>query len=292
MTNADRTRPTGKALNRQRIFRRFFRNPLSVVGLVVVLVLLFTAIFAPLVAPQDPAKQHLIEKRAKPFGKYLLGADQFGRDILSRLIFGARVSLTVSILSVLIGLAGGVVIGTLSGYLGGVVDAVLMRLMDLLLSFPYLLLAIVMVAALGAGTFNTTLAIGIWALPTFARMVRASVLSIISREYITAAHAIGVSHLRIMFTHIIPNFISPIIVYATLFMANAIMLEAALSFLGLGVQPPTPSWGEMISSGRNFLMVAPHVATIPGLAIMLAVLGFNLMGDGLRDALDPKMKNI
>ncbi len=292
MTNADRTRPTGKALNRQRVLRRFFRNPLSVIGLVVVLVLLFVAIFAPLVAPQDPAKQHLIEKRAKPFGKYLLGADQFGRDILSRLIFGARVSLTVSILSVLIGLAGGVVIGTLSGYIGGLVDAVLMRLMDLLLSFPYLLLAIVMVAALGAGTFNTTLAIGIWALPTFARMVRASVLSIISREYITAAHAIGVSHLRIMFTHIIPNFISPIIVYATLFMANAIMLEAALSFLGLGVQPPTPSWGEMISSGRNFLMVAPHVATIPGLAIMLAVLGFNLMGDGLRDALDPKMKNI
>jgi peptide/nickel transport system permease protein len=292
MTNADQTPPTGKALNRQRVLRRFFRNPLSVIGLVVVLVLLFIAIFAPLVAPHDPAKQHLIEKRAKPFGKYLLGADQFGRDILSRLIFGARVSLTVSIFSVLIGLAGGVVVGTLSGYIGGVVDTVLMRLMDLLLSFPYLLLAIVMVAALGAGTFNTTLAIGIWALPTFARMVRASVLSIISREYITAAHAIGVSHLRIMLTHVIPNYISPIIVYATLFMANAIMLEAALSFLGLGVQPPTPSWGEMISSGRNFLMVAPHVATIPGLAIMLAVLGFNLMGDGLRDALDPKMKNV
>ncbi|MGD8446460.1 MAG: ABC transporter permease [Desulfobacterales bacterium] len=292
MTNSDQTPPTGKALNRQRVLRRFFRNPLSVMGLVVVLILLFIAIFAPLVAPHDPAKQHLIEKRAKPFGKYLLGADQFGRDILSRLIFGARVSLTVSIFSVLIGLAGGVVVGTLSGYIGGVVDTVLMRLMDLLLSFPYLLLAIVLVAALGAGTFNTTLAIGIWALPTFARMVRASVLSIISREYITAAHAIGVSHLRIMLTHVIPNYISPIIVYATLFMANAIMLEAALSFLGLGVQPPTPSWGEMISSGRNFLMVAPHVATIPGLAIMLAVLGFNLMGDGLRDALDPKMKNV
>ena len=292
MTNSDQTPPTGKTLNRQRVLRRFFRNPLSVMGLVVVLALLFIAIFAPLVAPHDPAKQHLIEKRAKPFGKYLLGADQFGRDILSRLIFGARVSLTVSIFSVLIGLAGGVVVGTLSGYIGGVVDTVLMRLMDLLLSFPYLLLAIVMVAALGAGTFNTTLAIGIWALPTFARMVRASVLSIISREYITAAHAIGVSHLRIMLTHVIPNYISPIIVYATLFMANAIMLEAALSFLGLGVQPPTPSWGEMISSGRNFLMVAPHVATIPGLAIMLAVLGFNLMGDGLRDALDPKMKNV
>lgn len=291
MITAGKQPLTGKALKRRRALRRFFRNPLSVIGLITVLFLLFMAIFAPLVAPYDPAKQHLVEKRAKPFGKYLLGTDQFGRDILSRLIYGARVSLTVAIFSVLIGLLGGVLVGTISGYMGGVCDTVLMRLMDLLLSFPYLLLAIVMVAALGAGTFNTTLAIGIWALPTFARVVRASVLTIISSEYVTAAHAIGASHLRIVLTHIIPNFVSPIIVYATLFMANAIMLEAALSFLGLGVQPPTPSWGEMISSGRNFLMVAPHVATIPGLAIMLAVLGFNLMGDGLRDALDPKTKS-
>ena len=280
----------GKALMRRRAFRRFIRNPLSVTGLIIVIVLVSAAVFAPRISPHDPGKQHLFEKRSKPFGKYILGTDQFGRDILTRLIFGARVSLTVAALSVAIALAGGIAVGALAGYAGGFIDAVLMRLMDLLLSFPYLLLAIIMVAALGAGTFNTAVAIGIWALPTFARMVRASVLTIISREYITAAHAIGASHTRIILTHIIPNFVSPIVVYATLFMANAIMLEAALSFLGLGVQPPTPSWGEMISSGRNFLMVAPHVATIPGLAIMLAVLGFNLLGDALRDILDPRMK--
>ena len=291
MTKITSEPPAGKALQRRRALRRFVRNPLSVAGLIIVLVLTVTAVFAGQIAPYDPAKQSLFEKRTKPFGhKYILGTDQFGRDILSRLIYGARVSLTVAVLSVAIALAGGILVGTLCGYMGGIVDGLLMRLMDLLLSFPYLLLAIVMMAALGAGTMNTTMAIGIWALPTFARVVRASVLSIMAREYITSAHAIGASHARIVLTHVIPNFVSPVIVYATLFLANAIMLEAALSFLGLGVQPPTPSWGEMISSGRNFLMVAPHVATIPGLAIMLAVLGFNLLGDGLRDALDPKMK--
>jgi len=280
----------GKALLRSRALRRFLRNPLSVTGLIVVLVLVTVAVLAPLIAPYDPGRQHLLDKRSKPFGKYILGADQFGRDILSRLIYGARVSLVVAIFSVLIALCGGIVVGTLCGYLGGLVDAVLMRFMDLLLSFPYLLLAIVLVSALGSGSGNTLVAIGIWALPTFARMVRAAVLGIKKQEFITASRAIGAPAWRIILAHVLPNFVSPVVVYATLFMANAIMMEAALSFLGLGVQPPTPSWGEMISSGRNLLMVAPHVATIPGLAIMLAVLGFNLMGDGLRDALDPKMK--
>jgi ABC-type dipeptide/oligopeptide/nickel transport system permease subunit len=221
---------------------------------------------------------------------FLLGADQFGRDILSRLIYGARSSLFVAFFSVLIALTGGMVIGTICGYWGGMANAMLMRLMDLMLSFPYLLLAIFFVAALGPGVGNTTLAIGIWALPTFARMVRAAVLAIRNRDYVTASRAAGAPSHRIILSHVIPNFVAPVVVYATLFMANAIMMEAALSFLGLGVQPPTPSWGEMISSGRNLLMVAPHVATLPGLAIMLAVLGFNLLGDGLRDALDPKMK--
>ncbi len=270
--------------------KRFFKNPLSVIGLVLVLTITACAVFAPVIAPHDPAEQHLFDKRSKPFDKYTLGADQFGRDILSRLIHGARVSLIVSVGSILIALSGGCLVGILAGYAGGVLDAVLMRIMDLLLSFPYLLLAIVLVSAFGSGVFNTTLAIGIWALPTFARMVRVSVLSLKSREYVTSAMAVGASSARIIFFHIVPNFISPVIVYATLFMANAIMMEAALSFLGLGVQPPTPSWGEMISSGRNLLMVAPHVSTIPGFAIMVAVLGFNLLGDGLRDALDPKMK--
>ena len=284
------TNRKAKSPTRQRAFRRFFKNPLSVTGLVIVFVLTAVAVLAPFASPKDPTAQHLFDKRSKPFGKYILGADQFGRDILSRLIYGARVSLFVAVVSVLIALVGGMIVGILCGYLGGVVDAILMRLMDLLLSFPYLLLAIVMVAALGSGTMNTTLAIGIWALPTFARMVRAAVLTIVKKEYIVASQAVGAPARMIVLNHIIPNFVSPIIVYATLFMANAIMMEAALSFLGLGVQPPTPSWGEMISSGRNYMMVAPHVATIPGLAIMLAVLGFNLLGDGLRDALDPKMK--
>lgn len=289
-TRTNQAAKKGKVLTRRRALRRFIKNPLSVTGLIVVVILTATAVLAPVIAPHDPAIQRLVDKRAKPFGKYLLGADQFGRDILTRLIFGARVSLFVAFFSVLIALSGGMVVGTLAGYVGRWVDAVLMRFMDLLLSFPYLLLAIVLIAAMGSGTVNTTLAIGIWALPTFARMVRAAVLTIKQKEYVTASKAVGAPDLRIVVSHIVPNFVSPVVVYATLFMANAIMMEAALSFLGLGVQPPTPSWGEMISSGRNFLMVAPHVATIPGLAIMLAVLGFNLLGDGLRDALDPKMK--
>lgn len=276
--------------SKHKALNRFLKNPLSVLGLLLVITITACAVSAPLIAPQDPAEQHLFDKRSKPFGKYSLGTDQFGRDILSRLIYGARVSLTVSVGSILIALLGGALIGILAGYSGGFVDSILMRLMDLLLSFPYLLLAIVLVSAFGSGVLNTTLAIGIWALPTFARMVRISVLSLKEREYVTSAKAVGASSGRIIFIHIVPNFITPVIVYATLFMANAIMMEAALSFLGLGVQPPTPSWGEMISSGRNLLMVAPHVSTIPGIAIMLAVLGFNLLGDGLRDALDPKMK--
>jgi len=273
-----------------KALRRFTHNPLSVVGLVLVLMLLVGAILAPFLAPQDPAKQNLLDKRSRPGGKYLLGADQFGRDILSRLIYGARSSLFVALFSVLIALTGGIVIGTICGYRGGIVDGFLMRVTDLMLSFPYLLLAIFFVAALGPGVGNTTLAIGIWALPTFARMVRAAVLGIKNKDYVVASRAIGTPSYRIILWHVIPNFVAPVVVYGTLFMANAIMMEAALSFLGLGVQPPTPSWGEMISSGRNLLMVAPHVATIPGLAIMLAVLAFNLLGDGLRDALDPKMK--
>lgn len=290
-----KSQAAGKRGARRKALRRFFKNPLSVVGLVLVGVLTLAAVFAPLISPHDPAEQSLFEKRSKPFGKFTLGADQFGRDILSRLIYGGRVSLIVAFFSVLIALIGGIVIGTLCGYLGGLIDVVLMRLMDLMLSFPYLLLAIILAAVLRErmpNMVNTILAIGIWALPTFARMVKALVLTIKNQEYVTAARAIGAPDLQIVWSHIIPNFISPVIVYASLFMANAIMMEAALSFLGLGVQPPTPSWGEMISSGRNFLMVAPHVATIPGLAIMVAVLGFNLLGDGLRDALDPKMNTL
>lgn len=271
-------------------WQRFTRNRIAVAGLIIVLLLLFMAIFAPLLAPMDPAIQTLADKRTPPGSTYLLGADEFGRDILSRIIYGARVALYVAFVAVALALVMGVAIGLVAGFAGGWIDTVLMRLVDIMLSFPYLLLAIAIVATLGTGVQNTTLAVGIWATPSFARITRGQVLAIKGREYITAAQAVGVSGLRMIWRYILPNAIPPVIVFATLYMANAILLEAALSFLGLGVQPPQPSWGLMVASGRDFLRVAPHVATIPGVAIMLAVLGFNLLGDGLRDALDPRLR--
>ena len=271
-------------------WRRFRRNRLALIGLVVVGALLAAAVLAPWLAPYDPGRQSLIEKRAPPGGKYLLGADEFGRDILSRVIYGTRVALLVGTVSVTIALALGLVLGSLAGFVGGWVDAVVMRAIEVLLAFPYLLLAIAVVSALGPGALNTTIAVGIWGAPPVTRIVRGSVLALKETEYVRAARALGASSLALIARHILPNVLPTVIVYATLFMANAILVEAALSFLGLGVQPPTPSWGLMVSSGRDFLLVAPHIATIPGLAIMLAVLGFNLLGDGLRDALDPRLR--
>lgn len=271
-------------------WRRFRRSRLALVGLLIVGLLLGAAMFAPWLAPHDPGKQSLIEKRARPGGKYLLGADEFGRDILSRVIYGTRVALLVGTVSMAIALAVGLALGSLAGFAGGWLDATLMRAMEVLLAFPYLLLAIAVVSALGPGALNTTIAVGIWGTPPVTRIVRGSVLALKETEYVRAARALGASSGALIARHILPNVLPTVIVYATLFMANAILVEAALSFLGLGVQPPTPSWGLMVSSGRDFLLVAPHVATIPGLAIMVAVLGFNLLGDGLRDALDPKLR--
>lgn len=272
------------------VWRRFLRNRLAVFGLIIVLVLLAVALLAPWLAPLDPATQTLNDKRMPPGSQYLLGADEFGRDILSRVIFGTRVALYVAVVAVSIALVCGVILGLAAGFIGGWVDGVIMRFVDILLAFPYLLLAIAVVSALGTGLQNTTLAVGIWATPGFARLTRSQVLTVKNREYITAARAVGVSGLRMIWQHVLPNAIPSVIVFASLYMANAILLEAALSFLGLGVQPPQPSWGLMIANGRDFLRVAPHIATIPGLAIMLAVLGFNLLGDGLRDALDPTLR--
>jgi ABC-type dipeptide/oligopeptide/nickel transport system permease subunit len=269
---------------------RFGRNRLAVLGLVVVVALALTAALAPWLAPHDPARQSLIEKRARPGAKYLLGADEFGRDILSRVMYGSRVALLVGVLSMLIAVAGGLLLGTLAGFVGGWLDAVLMRAVEMLLAFPYLLLALAIVAILGPGALNTTVAVGIWGMPAVARIVRGSVLALRETEYVAAARALGSPAAALLGRHILPNIVPGLIVYATLFMANAILLEAALSFLGLGVQPPTASWGLMVSTGRDVLLVAPHVATVPGLAIMLAVLAFNLVGDGLRDALDPRLR--
>jgi ABC-type dipeptide/oligopeptide/nickel transport system permease subunit len=269
---------------------RFCHNRLAVVGLALIVVLAVSALLAPWLAPYDPARQSLIEKRAKPGAKYWLGADEFGRDILSRVIYGSRVALLVGVLSVLIALIGGLLFGTVSGFIGGWLDAVMMRGIEILLAFPYLLLALAIVAAMGTGALNTTIAVGVWGIPTVTRMVRGSVLALRETEYVGAARALGAATPALLRRHILPNVVPGLVVYSTLFMANAILLEAALSFLGLGVQPPTASWGLMVSTGRDVLLVAPHVATVPGMAIMVAVLGFNLVGDGLRDALDPRLR--
>jgi peptide/nickel transport system permease protein len=245
------------------------------------------ATFAPYIAPRDPATQDLRARRAPPGAEYVLGADEFGRDILSRIIHGSRASLTVALASVAIGLIVGGILGVLAGYLGGLLDAVVMRSMDLLLAFPYLLLAIIIVSALGPGLLNTIIAIAIWTVPAFARVARSAVLQLKERDFVVAATALGAKEARVMGTHLLPNFASTLVVYASLYVAYAILMESALSFLGLGVQPPTASWAGMIASGRNYLTSAPHIATIPGLAIAVAVLGFNLLGDALRDVYDP-----
>jgi len=271
-------------------WQRFRRNRLALIGLVVVALLAVAAAGAPWLAPADPVKQSLIEKRARPSEKFLLGADEFGRDILSRIIYGTRVALLVGLLSVAIALGLGLALGCLAGFAGGWLDVVIMRGVEILLAFPYLLLAIAVVSALGPGVLNTTIAVGIWGTPTVTRLVRGAVLAARDSEYVRAARALGATPARVLTRHVLRNILPTVIVYSTLFMANAILVEAALSFLGLGVPPPTPSWGLMVSSGRDFLLVAPHIATIPGLAIMVAVLGFNLLGDGLRDALDPRLR--
>jgi len=283
-------RPAAPATLSADAWQRFRRNRLALAGLVVVALLVVAAVGAPWLAPADPAKQSLIEKRARPGNKFLLGADEFGRDILSRVLFGSRVALVVGLLSVAIALGLGLVLGCLAGFAGGWIDALIMRGVEVLLAFPYLLLAIAVVSALGPGVLNTTIAVGIWGTPTVTRVVRGAVLAARESEYVSAARALGASAGEVLRRHVLRNILPTVVVYSTLFMANAILVEAALSFLGLGVQPPTPSWGLMVSSGRDFLLVAPHIATIPGLAIMLAVLGFNLLGDGLRDALDPRLR--
>ena len=271
-------------------WRRFRANRLAVLGLAIVALLVVSAAAAPWLSPADPSRQSLIEKRTRPGGKFLLGADEFGRDILSRVIYGSRVALLVGVLSVAIALGLGLVLGGASGFLGGWVDAAIMRVTEVLLAFPYLLLAIAVVSALGPGVVNTTIAVGIWGMPTVTRIVRSAVLTAREAEYVRAAQALGASAWQVLFRHVLRNILPTVVVYSTLFMANAILVEAALSFLGLGVQPPMPSWGLMVSTGRDLLLVAPHVATIPGVAIMVAVLGFNLLGDGLRDALDPRLR--
>jgi peptide/nickel transport system permease protein/dipeptide transport system permease protein len=250
------------------------------------------AIFAPLLAPQDPLIQEVSERMTPMFTNgYILGSDDLGRDMLSRLIYGARISMTIGIVSVGISLFFGIIIGVTSAYYGGVFDKIVMRLIDIMLAFPYILLTIVIVSILGPSLTNAMVAIGISQVPRYARVVRASVLAEKESDYVLAERALGAGDFELMFLTILPNCLSPTIVQATLGIGEAILNSAGLSFLGLGAQPPTPEWGLMIASSKQFLTSAWWIVTLPGIAILLAVLGFNLFGDGLRDILDPKMRN-
>jgi peptide/nickel transport system permease protein len=253
-----------------------------------VVVLVLAAIFAPFVAPSDPSAQDLMRQDMLPSWDLPFGADQLGRDILSRVIYGARVAFEIGMASIGIAVVIGLAIGITAGYLGSWVDEVLMRIMDVLLAFPYLLLAIAIVAMIGPGLVNTIIAISVWLIPTYARLCRGVVLSTRQSTFVEAARSFGARSPAIMWRHLLPTCFTPIFVQVTLDFARAILMEAGLSFLGYGVQPPTASWGSMIAEGRNELLEAPHIATIPGLVITVAVLSLNLFGDGLREALDPR----
>lgn len=270
---------------------RMRRNKLSMVGLTVILLLIIVAIFADQIAPYGFAEQDLANQFAKPSSEHLFGTDDLGRDIFSRVVYGSRISLKVGFISVGIALVLGVAIGAITGYFGGRIDNILMRFIDILQSIPDILLAIAILAALGPGLSNLMIAVGVAAIPGYARIVRSSVLSIRDMEFIEAARANGSSHARIIFKHVIPNCLAPIIVQATLGVAYAIINAAGLSFIGLGLEPPTPEWGAMLSAGRSYIRDHVHMTIYPGLAIVVTIFALNVLGDGLRDALDPKLKH-
>jgi peptide/nickel transport system permease protein len=270
-------------------WRRFASHRLAVLGLAVVVTLILLAALAGQVAPHDPVRQDLPRALQGPSWRYPLGTDEFGRCVLSRILYGARISLVVGMIATAIGAGAGTLLGLGGGYFPRL-DGLVMRSMDVLLAFPGILLAIAIMAALGPSLPNVMIAVGIRSIPSFARVTRSMVLSLKELEFVQGAHALGAGHPRVLFRHILPNSLSPLLVFSSMQVATAILLAAILSFLGLGVQPPTPEWGKMVSDGRGYLMEAPHVSLFPGLAIFLTVMGFNCLGDGLRDALDPRVR--
>lgn len=269
--------------------KRLVKNKLAVVGLIIIAIQVIMAITAPWITSYDPAAQQLTKSELPVMSEgHILGTDNYGRDVWTRIVYGAQISLVVAIVAVTLGLAGGIILGMLAGYYKKW-DAIIMRFVDLLFAFPGILLAMLIIAILGTSLINVAIAISIWSIPTCARIVRGSVLSIKEKEYIMAMKSMGASDLRIMVKHILPNALAPIIVFATMRMATAILSTASLSYLGLGAQPPTPEWGAMIAQGQDYMWTSPHLTIIPGIAIMLTVFAFNVVGDGLRDALDPNM---
>lgn len=274
------------------IWQRLRRNRMAMLGLVILILLALMAIFADVIADYDTMviHQELSNRLKGPSAEHWFGTDEFGRDIFARIVHGSRVSLVVGLISVSVSLLLGGTFGALAGYYGGRVDMIIMRFMDILLAVPSTLLAITIVAALGTNLVNVMIAIGISGIPSYARIVRAAVMGVKDQEYVESARAIGASNITIIVREIIPNCLAPIIVQSTLSVASAILSTAALSFLGLGVQPPSPEWGAMLSGGRNYLRDALHLTLFPGLAIVITILSLNLLGDGLRDALDPRLK--
>lgn len=269
----------------------FYRWGLVIAGSVVIGTILVCAIFAPWIAPFSPYDLDYTAMLQSPGATHWLGTDEIGRDILSRVIYGARISMQVAFIAAGIGLVFGTVIGVTAAYFGGVVDMILMRFMELLFSFPAILLAVLMMASLGTSVLNAMISIGIVFIPGFSRLARAATEVILREQYVESARAIGMSHFRILFREIAPNIVAPLLVEAAMAFSYAILLESALSFLGLGAQPPEPSWGNMLNTGRGFMTQSAIMSIAPGMAIFLTVIGFNLIGDGLRDALDPHMKN-
>ena len=272
------------------IWRRLRKNKMAIFGLIVITIIIFTAIFADQIAPYGFQTQNLRRIAEGPSKDHWLGTDELGRDIFSRIIYGTRISLQVGFVAVSISVIMGGFLGSLAGYYGGKLDNVIMRIMDILLAIPSILLAIAIVSAFGGGLVNVMIAVGISSIPVYARIVKASVISIKEQEFIEAARAVGAKDLRIIFKHVLPNSMAPIIVQGTIGVANAILSAAGLSFIGLGIQPPIPEWGAMLSGGRMFIRTAPHIATFPGVAIMITIFALNLLGDGMRDALDPRLK--
>jgi ABC-type dipeptide/oligopeptide/nickel transport system permease subunit len=276
----------------QRFLRIFWGRPLVKIGLIILLIFFIIAIFAPFIATHDPAAQDLSQKLANPSATYLLGTDNFGRDTFSRIIFGSRTSLIIGVLSTFIAGLVGMTAGLIAGYFGGWLYTVIMRIMDTLMAFPMLIFALLIAALIGGGIVNVIIALGIALIPGYARLMCGQVLSIKENDYIMAERAMGVSNIRIMFIHVFPNCIPALLIMVTAMIGMTILAEAGLSFLGIGIEPPTAAWGAMVSDGYEFLWTNPILSFAPGVAIMLVVFAFNMVGDGLRDALDPRLRGI
>ena len=295
LNQTNTTRPVKRRKKKSQlraIWRRMLKNKIAMVGLVIFAIIFFCMVFANFIVPYEVALEQVIEERLQPPSlQHWFGTDNFGRDIFARIIYGTRYSLSLGIIAVAVGLVIGGVFGSVAGYFGGIIDGIIMRIMDTILTMPSILLSLLIVAALGPGFTNVMIALSIAQIPYYARVVRSAILNIVGQDFIEAGKACGTPNLQIIFRHVLPNAIGTIIVQATMKVGVIIITAAALGFLGMGIQPPTPEWGGMLSEGKNYMMFMPWIVLVPGLAITITSLSLNLMGDGLRDALDPRLKD-